>query len=71
MDKLIYAALGEDEETGDDYMFRFLTRDEADRFCLEAGKLNPQINWSSVAIMINDVDDAINELKFCLGADHP
>lgn len=71
MDMLIYTALGEDEETGDDYMFRFLTRDEADRFCLEAEKLNPQISWSSVAIIVNNVDDAISELKFCLGMDHP
>lgn len=69
MDKLIYSALGEDEETGDDYMFRFLTEEDADRFCLEAGKLNPNISWSSVAIMINDVDEAIEELKFCLAID--
>jgi hypothetical protein len=70
MDKLIYAALGEDEETGDDYMFRFLTKEEADQFCTEAAKLDPRISWSYVAIMITDVDDAIEELRFCLEA-HP
>ncbi len=66
MDKYIYVAMGEDEETGDEHFFRFTSSDEASRFAFEAGKLNPRIEWSCHSIMITDFDTAMSDLKFGL-----